>query len=271
MWLCWCVCRQPLRYWLHGGARAHGQLRLLHPLVHVCWRCRRLQPGWFRAGPRGRGHEGPLLILLARADERVLIAVTLSLSQIPLLQRAQAASPRPLDLMASAWSAPAWMKTNGALTGKGSLKGQPGGKEHKTWAHYYIRWGCDGVIIIRSNFTSCSLTPGNLALITSGSWKNMQNTIWAFGHWPQGMSPLQEWWRTTGLSLKLFTDSVCCCFCTPVRRSLVCLQLPGSGFHSRGAAGLGVSGPGPCRARVCIPRHTHSHTGRQPPAAALLG
>lgn len=74
-----------------------------------------------------------------RADERVLITITLSLSQIPLLQRAQAVSPRPLNLMASAWSAPAWMKTNGALIGKGSLKGQPGGKEHKTWAHYYIR------------------------------------------------------------------------------------------------------------------------------------
>lgn len=61
-------------------------------------------------------------------------------SQIPLLQRAQALSPRPLSLLASAWSAPAWMKTNGALIGKGSLKGQPGGKEHKAWARYYIRW-----------------------------------------------------------------------------------------------------------------------------------
>lgn len=63
-----------------------------------------------------------------------------SSSQIPLLQRAQALSPRPLSLLASAWSAPAWMKTNGALIGKGSLKGQPGGKEYKTWAQYYIRW-----------------------------------------------------------------------------------------------------------------------------------
>uniref|UniRef100_A0A667ZSW4 Glucosylceramidase n=2 Tax=Myripristis murdjan TaxID=586833 RepID=A0A667ZSW4_9TELE len=60
--------------------------------------------------------------------------------KIPLLQRAQALSPRPLSLLASAWSAPAWLKTNGALIGKGSLKGQPGGKEHKTWAQYYIRF-----------------------------------------------------------------------------------------------------------------------------------
>lgn len=59
--------------------------------------------------------------------------------QIPLLQRAQALSAQPLNLFASAWSAPAWLKTNGALIGKGSLKGKPGGKEHKTWAQYYIR------------------------------------------------------------------------------------------------------------------------------------
>ncbi|XP_053743633.1 lysosomal acid glucosylceramidase isoform X1 [Synchiropus splendidus] len=59
--------------------------------------------------------------------------------KIPLLQRAQALSPQPLSLLASAWSAPSWLKTNGALIGKGSLKGEPGGKEYKTWANYYIR------------------------------------------------------------------------------------------------------------------------------------
>lgn len=210
----------------------------------------------------------------SHADRDALVALTSPLWQIPLLQRAQAVSPRPLSLMASAWSAPAWMKTNGALIGKGSLKGQPGGKEHKTWAHYYIRWGCEGFIKIRSYFTSYYLTPGNLTLITSGSSKNMQNTIWAFGHWPRGTSPLQEWWRTTGLSSDWshgYTLTSTVSFYTPVRRSLVCLQLPGSGFHSPGAAGLGVSGPGSCCACFCIPRHTHTHTGWQPPAAALLG
>ncbi|XP_063055307.1 lysosomal acid glucosylceramidase [Engraulis encrasicolus] len=60
--------------------------------------------------------------------------------KIPLLQKAQAMSPAPLSLFASAWSAPAWMKTNGALIGKGTLKGKPGGKEYKTWANYYIRF-----------------------------------------------------------------------------------------------------------------------------------
>lgn len=78
--------------------------------------------------------------------------------KIPLLQRAQALSPRPLSLLASAWSAPAWMKTNGALIGKGSLKGQPGGKEHKTWAQYYIRFFEE---YAKYNLTFWALTTGN--------------------------------------------------------------------------------------------------------------
>ncbi|XP_031431718.1 lysosomal acid glucosylceramidase isoform X2 [Clupea harengus] len=60
--------------------------------------------------------------------------------KIPLIQKAQAMSPHPLSLLASAWSAPAWMKTSGALIGKGTLKGHPGGKEYTTWAQYYVRF-----------------------------------------------------------------------------------------------------------------------------------
>lgn len=78
--------------------------------------------------------------------------------KIPLLQRAKAMSSRPLSLLASAWSAPAWMKTNGALTGKGSLKGQPGGKEHKTWAQYYVRFLEE---YARLNLTFWAMTTGN--------------------------------------------------------------------------------------------------------------
>ncbi|XP_030605059.1 lysosomal acid glucosylceramidase [Archocentrus centrarchus] len=78
--------------------------------------------------------------------------------KIPLLQRAQALSPRPLSLLASAWSAPAWMKTNGALTGKGSLKGEPGGKEHKTWAQYYVRFLEE---YAKHNLTFWAVTTGN--------------------------------------------------------------------------------------------------------------
>lgn len=87
--------------------------------------------------------------LLSAQMSAFLMALTSSLSQIPLLQRAQAVAPLPLSLMASAWSAPAWMKTSGALVGKGSLKGRPGGREHKTWAQYYIRCGCAGFTKIR--------------------------------------------------------------------------------------------------------------------------
>lgn len=78
--------------------------------------------------------------------------------KIPLLQRAQSMSPVPLSLLASAWSAPAWMKTNGALIGKGSLKGKPGGKEHKTWAQYYIRFFEE---YAKYNVTFWALTTGN--------------------------------------------------------------------------------------------------------------
>uniref|UniRef100_A0A3P8UKH6 Glucosylceramidase n=1 Tax=Cynoglossus semilaevis TaxID=244447 RepID=A0A3P8UKH6_CYNSE len=78
--------------------------------------------------------------------------------KIPLLQRAQALSPRPLSLLASAWSAPSWMKTNGALIGKGSLLGQPGGKEHKAWAQYYVRFLEE---YAKHNLTFWAVTTGN--------------------------------------------------------------------------------------------------------------
>uniref|UniRef100_A0AAZ3RH18 Glucosylceramidase n=1 Tax=Oncorhynchus tshawytscha TaxID=74940 RepID=A0AAZ3RH18_ONCTS len=43
-------------------------------------------------------------------------------------------------MLANSWSVPAWLQTNSGLSSKGSLKGQPGGKEHKTWAKYYVRF-----------------------------------------------------------------------------------------------------------------------------------
>ncbi|XP_018590584.1 lysosomal acid glucosylceramidase isoform X1 [Scleropages formosus] len=78
--------------------------------------------------------------------------------KIPLLQRAQALSPRPLSLLASAWSAPAWLKTNGALIGKGTLKGVAGGKAHKTWANYYVRFLDE---YSKHNLTFWAMTTGN--------------------------------------------------------------------------------------------------------------
>lgn len=136
-WLCG-------RYWLQCCARPHCQLWLFHPLVHLRWHTWRLQPGQFHFGPWRFKDEGIYLCFICFSTEASLhispCFCFCPLPQIPLLQRAQAMSPRPLSLLGSAWTAPAWMKTNNALTGKGSLKGQAGGKEHKTWAQYYIRW-----------------------------------------------------------------------------------------------------------------------------------
>ncbi|XP_053330638.1 lysosomal acid glucosylceramidase isoform X2 [Spea bombifrons] len=56
--------------------------------------------------------------------------------KIPLIQKAKALSRRPLSLFASPWTAPAWMKTNNAFSGKGTLKGEPGDQYHKTWAQF---------------------------------------------------------------------------------------------------------------------------------------
>ncbi|XP_039558174.1 lysosomal acid glucosylceramidase-like isoform X10 [Passer montanus] len=60
--------------------------------------------------------------------------------KIPLLRRALAMSKRPLLLFASPWTAPAWMKSNGDVRGKGTLKGKAGDKYHKTWANYFIKF-----------------------------------------------------------------------------------------------------------------------------------
>uniref|UniRef100_A0A8C6PRR3 Glucosylceramidase n=2 Tax=Nothobranchius furzeri TaxID=105023 RepID=A0A8C6PRR3_NOTFU len=103
--------------------------------------------------------------------------------KIPLLQRAQAMSPQPLSLLASAWSAPAWMKTNNALTGKGSLKGKPGGKEHKTWAQYYIRFLQE---YAKYNLTFWALTTGNepsAGLLTNYSFQALGFTPWEQKDW----------------------------------------------------------------------------------------
>ncbi|KAM4690186.1 lysosomal acid glucosylceramidase isoform 1-T2 [Rhinophrynus dorsalis] len=60
--------------------------------------------------------------------------------KIPVIQKAKALSKRPISLFASPWTSPAWMKTNEAVTGKGTLKGKPGDQYHKTWANYFIRF-----------------------------------------------------------------------------------------------------------------------------------
>ncbi|XP_005104817.1 lysosomal acid glucosylceramidase [Aplysia californica] len=60
--------------------------------------------------------------------------------KIPFIQQAKTLSPNPIRMFASPWSAPAWMKTNDNMTGKGSLIGEPGGQYYKAWALYYVKF-----------------------------------------------------------------------------------------------------------------------------------
>lgn len=59
-------------------------------------------------------------------------------SKLPLLHAALKLSPR-LQLLASPWSAPAWMKDSGKLVW-GALIGEPGGPYYKAWASYLCRF-----------------------------------------------------------------------------------------------------------------------------------
>ncbi|XP_075704751.1 lysosomal acid glucosylceramidase-like [Rhinoderma darwinii] len=78
--------------------------------------------------------------------------------KIPLIKKAQALSNRPISLFASPWTAPPWMKTNGKITGKGTLRGSPGDQYHKTWAQYFIRFLDD---YARNNVTFWAVTVEN--------------------------------------------------------------------------------------------------------------
>lgn len=59
--------------------------------------------------------------------------------QIPLIHQALELANRSVSLFASPWTSPTWLKTNGAVNGKGTLKGQPGDLYHKTWARYFVK------------------------------------------------------------------------------------------------------------------------------------
>lgn len=60
--------------------------------------------------------------------------------KIPMIQQALQMSSRPIKMYASPWSAPAWMKTNNRLIGRGILKGAIGGQYYQTWADYFVRF-----------------------------------------------------------------------------------------------------------------------------------
>lgn len=63
--------------------------------------------------------------------------------QIPVLQEAQKLSNGELSVLASSWSAPAWMKrcncTVGGQLFDRMLKGEPDGPYYKAWAQYFVK------------------------------------------------------------------------------------------------------------------------------------
>ena len=60
--------------------------------------------------------------------------------KIPVIKAAMGASKKKVSLFGSPWSSPPWMKTNNNMTGKGTIKGQPGGEYHKSWAKYFVKF-----------------------------------------------------------------------------------------------------------------------------------
>jgi glucosylceramidase len=52
-----------------------------------------------------------------------------------LIKEAQKLSQRGLHLVAAAWTAPPWMKTNGDYSGFGFLKGE----YYQEWADYLVK------------------------------------------------------------------------------------------------------------------------------------
>lgn len=60
--------------------------------------------------------------------------------KIPFIREAVSASSRKISFFGSPWSSPAWMKTNNNMTGKGTLKGNPGEKYYKSWAKYFVKF-----------------------------------------------------------------------------------------------------------------------------------
>lgn len=60
--------------------------------------------------------------------------------KLPYLQMAQKVSPHKVNYYGSPWSSPAWMKDNNEFNHGGLLKGAPGGKYYKMFAHYFVRF-----------------------------------------------------------------------------------------------------------------------------------
>jgi len=55
---------------------------------------------------------------------------------LPFIKAAQRVAPGPIKLLASPWSPPAWMKTNGQMNGGGMLRAEC----RRAWARCYVRF-----------------------------------------------------------------------------------------------------------------------------------
>lgn len=62
------------------------------------------------------------------------------LFKIPAIKNALKFSKRNISFFGSPWSSPYWMKTNNNMTGKGTIKGLPGGPYFKAWANYFVKF-----------------------------------------------------------------------------------------------------------------------------------
>ncbi|GAB6029650.1 hypothetical protein CHUAL_005385 [Chamberlinius hualienensis] len=60
--------------------------------------------------------------------------------KMPLIKEAVVIRGFHLQLVASPWSAPAWMKNSNAIDGFGMLKGDVGGEYYEAWANYFVKF-----------------------------------------------------------------------------------------------------------------------------------
>lgn len=61
--------------------------------------------------------------------------------RLPVMEIIKNISPVKVEYLASAWSAPVWLKNTDYFNGIGKLNGTPGDRYHKTWANYHVKVG----------------------------------------------------------------------------------------------------------------------------------
>ena len=90
---------------------------------------------------------------------------------IPLIRDATAVRGEDIRLLASPWSPPAWMKTNGQMNRGGALKRE----YYDTWALYFVKYiqayaaeGVPNLGCIDTERTRCKTTLGFLYLVRRG-------------------------------------------------------------------------------------------------------